>query len=601
MPIKQAVDALQGEVARLKLELQSLQATQGVGNITVGNYLLARLAQLGVTKMFGLPGDFNLGFLDLVEDHPTIDWVGNCNELNAAYAADGYARVKQNSLGVVTTTFGVGELSAMNGIAGAFSEMVPVLHLVGAPSTSQHKTRPILHHTLGDGRYDAYTIASKQFTILQTALVNKHEVAHQIDEALTVCITKARPVYMTLPTDMVHQEISGERLKIPLTRQAAINDPQTEEFVLDLIHERVKEVGGDVVILVDACVIRFDVQDEVNEFLKQTGFPVYSTPMGKSCVNESYKRYGGIYIGTITHPLAKERVENAKLIISVGSLQSDFNTGNFSYNIPIRRHIELHSDHTKVQYALFKDIGMKHLLPKLTERLQHFYPIASKLPVAPFTDLVPTSQENDQTIVHAYFWPRVGQFFHPKDVIVTETGTANFGILDVPLPDGTKLISQVLWGSIGWSVGSALGAAFAAREVGKDRVILFVGEGSLQLTVQEISPMIRYGLKPIIFVINNSGYTIERYIHGKHRKYNNVDNWKWTSLLDTFGGNMEQPYESYSVKTRAELDTLLDQSSFAAANKIQLVEVIMPALDAPLALERQAEMTGKGNQYATVI
>ncbi|KAF5360435.1 hypothetical protein D9756_004751 [Leucocoprinus leucothites] len=599
MPYKQAVDALKGEVDRLKLEITNLQVTHSaVGNITIGNYILTRLAQLKVTKMFGLPGDFNLGFLDLIEEHPDIDWVGDCNELNAAYAADGYARVKQNSLGVVVTTFGVGELSAMNGIAGAFSEMVPVLHLVGVPSTTQQKNRPILHHTLGDGRYDAYTIASKQFTISQAQLMDKHEAAHQIDHVLVQCITRARPVYMTLPTDMVHQEISGERLKIPLTRHPATNDPQTEEFVLDLIQERVQQAGGDIAILVDACVIRFDVQEEVKEFLKQTGFPVYSTPMGKTAIDEGYNRYGGIYIGTITHPLVKQRVESAKLLLSIGSLKSDFNTGNFSYNIPTRHHIELHSDHTRVQYGLFSGIGMKQLLPKLTERLQHWYPTAIKLPVEPFVNVVPNAQADIPMITHAHFWPRVGQFFLPKDVIVTETGTSNFGILDVPLPEGAKLVSQILWGSIGWSVGSALGAAFAAREVGKERVILFVGEGSLQLTVQELSPMIRHDLKPIIFVLNNSGYTIERYIHGRTRKYNDVDNWKWTSILDTFGANLGKKYQSYMVETRAELDKLLNTPGFGAADKIQLVEVMMPALDAPQALERQAELTGKGNTYA---
>jgi len=123
---------------------------------------------------------------------------------------------------------------------------------------------------------------------------------------------------------------------------------------------------------------------------------------------------------------------------------------------------------------------MKQLLPKLTECLKGYHPHASKIPVDPFGSISPQTQDDDDPIIsHRYLWPRVGQFLEPQDVIVTETGTANFGILDVPLPHGAKLISQILWGSIGWSVGATLGAAFAAREVGKKRVILFVGEGSL--------------------------------------------------------------------------------------------------------------------------
>jgi len=567
--------------------------------MTVGGYLLTRLAQMGVTEMFGLPGDFNLGWLDLVDDHPSIEWVGNCNELNAAYAADGYARVKLGSLAVVTTTFGVGELSAMNGIAGAFSEMVPVLHIVGCPSTVQQKKRPLLHHTLGDGRFDAYRKAARQITIHQTQLWNKNEAAAQIDEAITLCITKARPVYLMLPTDIVLAEISGERLRTPLSTAPPPNPPNEEAFVLDLIHEKMKEVDGNAIILLDAGVLRQNIKEEVKELIRETGLPVYSTPMGKSAIDETNKRFGGIYIGSLTHPEVKAKVEGAQLILSVGSLQSDFNTGNFTYNIPTRHVIEFHSDYTQVQYARFDGVGMKRLLPKVTDRLQRFYSVANKIQVVPFVNHVP--HEESSVISHKWFWPRIGAFLKSKDVIVTETGTANFGIIEVALPPGCMLLSQVLWGSIGWSVGACLGAALAARKVGMERTILFVGDGSLQLTVQELSPMIRMGLKPIIFVINNKGYTIERMIHGKHRKYNDIADWDWNRLLEVMNTSEKIPTANYTVETKADVDALFKNEEFCRADKMQLVNVKMPALDAPEALTRQAELTGKLNTYETPI
>jgi len=585
------VDALTAEIDRLRLQVHNLRGESGAQNISIGNYLLARLEQLGVRSMFGVPGDFNLEFLDLVEDHPKIDWVGNCNELNAAYAADGYARVKENSIGAVTTTFGVGELSAINGIAGAFSEMVPVLHIVGYPSTVQQKMRPLLHHTLGDGRYDAYQRAAAPFVIHEANLSKKETAAAEIDVALTQCITKARPVYIALPMDLVQEEISSDRLSIPLSSALPPNDPDKEQFVLDLIEERVASAGGDVVILVDACVIRHHCRNEVLDLLKKTGFPVYGTPMGKTAIPEDYERYGGIYIGALSHPSIKENVENAKLILSIGLLSTDFNTGNFSYAIPTIRHIELHSDHCKVQHARFDNVAMKHLLPKLTDRLQNFHAIASKTQVPALINEIP--KEDSQVITHAWFWPRVGQFFKPKDVIVTETGTSNFGIIDVALPGGVVLVSQILWGSIGWSVGSALGAALAAHEKGSDRVVLFVGEGSLQLSVQELSPMIRKGLTPIVFVINNSGYTIERCIHGLHRHYNDVANWNWTALLDTMNDGAKHKTVSYTVRTKGDLENLLVDTAFAKAEYMQLVEVIMGKLDAPRALLGQAKKQSK--------
>ncbi|KDQ62391.1 hypothetical protein JAAARDRAFT_30294 [Jaapia argillacea MUCL 33604] len=588
---------LQAEVNQLRTELAVLQAHQEQSKlIYVGSYLLERLAQLGVTSMFGVPGDFNLGFLDLVEDHPSMEWIGNCNELNASYAADGYARVNERSIGVLTTTFGVGELSAVNGIAGAFSEHVPILHIVGVPNTMQLKNKPMLHHTLGDGRFDAYTKAAEQFTVSQATLMNKTTAAYEIDRVLNDCITTRRPVYLTLPTDICYEKIPSDRLKVHLTSIPPENDEDVETFVLDEIVKLVETAGQDVVILVDACAGRHHVKAELKDLLTKTHFPVYAAPMGKSVVSESYDRYGGIYVGSISHPDIKEKVESAKLVISVGSLRSDFNTGNFTYSVPARKTIELHSDHIMVLHAKFPDIGMKRLLPKLTARLQPYKEEAKLLEVPLYKIVVP--QEDNNLISHAWFWPRVGQFFRPKDVIVAETGTSSFGILDVPLPDDAVFLSQVLWGSIGWTVGSTLGAALAARDLGLGRTILFIGDGSIQLTVQELSSMVRVGVKPIIFVLNNSGYTIERYLHGKERKYNDISNWKWTSLLNVLGG--EGASESYTVHTKDDLSKLLEDPTFAKAEKIQLVEVMMDKFDAPRGLKMQTELSGKTNKYVTV-
>ncbi|KAG6861625.1 hypothetical protein C0995_014064 [Termitomyces sp. Mi166 len=477
----QSTAALQAEIHRLKLEVHSLKTEQG-SEISIGNYLLARLEQLGVTNMFGVPGDFNLGFLDLVEDHPTINWVGNCKEARLTFLI----------------SFGVGELSAVNGIAGGKSIVMSpkyvstALKADVAPYIGGRTVRSPPHVQLLSvlilSSFDAYTIAARQFTHSQASLKNKDHAAAEIDRVLIDCITKARPVYLSLPTDLVTAKISTERLHTPLTRSPPPNNPQIESFVIDLIVKQFEEAEGDAVVLVDACAIRHGAKEELNEFLRETKFPVYSTPMGKTAVDENFERYGGvnaannyysmlasrtafsqIYLGSISRPEIRERVESAKLVLSVGGLRSDFNTGNFSYHIPVKRTIELHSDNTKVQYAVFPGIGMKELIPRLTERLKSYHVAASKLLVPKF--LAPVPKEESETITHNFFWPRVASFFKPHDVIVTETGmhdpnfalrnhfiydgtgTANFGILDVPLPEKSVLVSQILWGSIGWSVG----------------------------------------------------------------------------------------------------------------------------------------------------
>jgi pyruvate decarboxylase len=126
----------------------------------------------------------------------------------------------------------------------------------------------------------------------------------------------------------------------------------------------------------------------------------------------------------------------------------------------------------------------------------------SAVPGPKMKNKVKENEDSSETITQAWFWPRAGEFLKENDIIVTETGTSNFGIWETKFPKGVTALSQVLWGSIGYSVGACQGAALAARDAGlKHRTILFVGDGSLQLTAQEISTMVRLNLKPIMYVL----------------------------------------------------------------------------------------------------
>ncbi|KAJ3738731.1 pyruvate decarboxylase [Lentinula detonsa] len=551
----------------------------------IGVYLLHRLEELGVRSFFGVPGDFNLGFLDLIDDYTGIDWVGNCNELNAAYAADGYARIKTGSVGAVLTTYGVGELSAINGIAGAYAEIVPVVHVAGFPSLKEQEDKPLLHHTLGNGRYNVYAQAAELFAHSHTILNDPQTAAAEIDRVLSDCILQSRPVYIALPTDVAYIKISHERLSVPLPRLPVQNNGLSEAVVIEEIVKLVEQAQGDVVVLVDVGAVRYNAVEEVKAFVETAGFAVYASPMGKSVISEAYERYGGLYTGATTRPEIKDKIEGAKLLISIGALKSDLNTGNFTTRLDVARTVELHHASSKIKFSEYPGIGMKYLLPKLTSALTSSFTksLTLSIPVPKWT--YPLPQESDDDISQAWLWARIGQFLQPKDVVIAETGTSAFGVLDIPFPDGAVFISQILWGSIGWTVGSTLGAAMAAREKRLGRAILFIGDGSIQLTVQELSTMLREGLKPIVFVLNNSGYTIERAIRGEHRKYNDVVNWGWIHLMKALGDVDGTRTRSYAVNTKVEIDALLSDGAFSAADVMQVVEIGMKMLDAPYALK----------------
>ncbi|KAK2738956.1 Pyruvate decarboxylase 1 [Myotisia sp. PD_48] len=556
--------------------------------VDVAEYLFTRLHQLGIRSIHGVPGDYNLRALDYLPGCG-LHWVGNCNELNAGYAADGYARV--NGIAALVTTFGVGELSAFNAIAGAFSEFVPIVHIVGQPSTASQKNGMLLHHTLGNGDFNVFSNMAASISCSVAKLNNPREAAIYIDDTLRECWIRSRPVYITLPVDMIGKKIEGERLKTPIDISIPPNAEEKENYVVDVVLKYL-HAAKNPAIIVDACAARHKVLDEVHALVKKSGLPTFVAPMGKGAVDETLPNYGGVFAGDGSNAGVREHVEASDLILSIGAIKSDFNTTGFTYRVGRLNSIDFHSDYTVVRYSEYPGVGMKGVLRKVVDRM-------GKLNVTPPPKLVNQPHEDpkqleNSVINHSWLWPMVGKWLRENDIVITETGTANFGIWETRFPKGVTALSQVLWGSIGYSVGACQGAALAAKENPGRRTVLFVGDGSFQLTVQEVSTMIRNKLTPIIFVICNNGYTIERYIHGWEEAYNDIQPWKHRDVLPTFGA-IEKEYATYQIKTKKELLNLFADENFSSAKRLQLVELFMPQDDAPTALKLTAEAAAQRN------
>ncbi len=212
--------------------------------------------------------------------------------------------------------------------------------------------------------------------------------------------------------------------------------------------------------------------------------------MGKGAVDETLSNFGGVYAGDGSAAGVKERVESSDLILSIGAIQSDFNTAGFSYRISQLSTIDFHSTYVRVKYSEYPGVRMNGVLRKVCASLGTLN-VEKTLP--PGNEIPQDEKESkDKTITHQWLWPRVGQWFQEGDVIITETGTANFGIWEARFPKDAIGISQVLWGSIGYATGACQGAALAAKESGIKRTILFTGDGSFQLTVQELSTFITH-------------------------------------------------------------------------------------------------------------
>lgn len=178
----------------------------------------------------------------------------------------------------------------------------------------------LLHHTLGNGNFNVFADMSKEISVAMAKINDPYEAAAQIDHALQQCWIQSRPVYISLPTDMVEKKVEGERLNTPIDLHFPVNDQAKESYVVDVVLRYVYAAKSPI-ILVDACAIRHRVLEEVHDLIDKTKLPVFVTPMGKGAVNETHPHYGGVYAGDGSMPDVKERVESADLILTIGAIK----------------------------------------------------------------------------------------------------------------------------------------------------------------------------------------------------------------------------------------------------------------------------------------
>jgi pyruvate decarboxylase len=196
-----------------------------------------------------------------------------------------------------------------------------VVHIVGCPSTISQRDGMLLHHTLGNGDFNAFANMSADISCDVAKLNNPAEIANQIDHALRQCWIKSRPIYIMLPTDMVQTKIEGARLQTPIDLSEPENEPEKEDYVVDVVLKYLRAAKNPI-ILADACAIRHRVLNEVHDLVNKTKLPVFVTPMGKGAINEDHANYGGVYAGDGSHPSqVKDIVESSDLILTIGALK----------------------------------------------------------------------------------------------------------------------------------------------------------------------------------------------------------------------------------------------------------------------------------------
>ena len=546
---------------------------------TVGDYLLDRLVELGVSEIFGVPGDYNLEFLDHVVAHPGIRWVGNSNELNAGYAADGYGRLR--GMSAVVTTFGVGELSAANAVAGSYAEHVPVVHIVGGPTKDAQGTRRALHHSLGDGDFEHFFRISREITCAQANLMPA-TACREIDRVLSEVREQKRPGYILMSTDVARSPTEPPESALP--RYTGGTSPRALALFVDAAAELIAD--HQLTVLADLLVHRLHAVPELEELLSADVVRYATLMWGKSLLDESSPNFLGIYAGAASSEAVRAAIEEAPVLVTAGVVFTDMVSGFFSQRIDPARTIDVEQYQSSVAGHVFAPLEMGAALQALARILQrrpHRAPPPAPTPVPAPEDGAP-APTRDRQLTQKMVWDRLCVALTPGNVVLADQGTSFYGMADHRLPRGVTFIGQPLWGSIGYTLPAAVGAGVAHPE---RRTVLLIGDGAAQLTVQELATFSREGLTPVIVVINNDGYTVERAIHGEDAPYNDIAGWNWTDIPNALGVS---DHLAFRAETYGELD---DALTAAATNKdrLVLVEVVLPRLEIPSLLAQLVRPT----------
>ncbi|XBI25303.1 hypothetical protein VPH35_050266 [Triticum aestivum] len=460
---------------------------------TLGRHLARRLAEVGARDVFAVPGDFNLTLLDELESElPSgggVRLVGCCNELNAAYAADGYARARAGGVGACVVTFTVGALSAINAVAGAFSENLPVVCISGGPNSNDYGSNRILHHTIGLPDFSQELRCFQNVTCYQ---------------GFWHCLDFRRKF--------------GRRSES-----------------VEIIH----------------CLNLFDLYLLISIFKPN----MYSNRF----VPEHHPGFIGTYWGI-----------SADAYLFAGPVFNDHSSVGYSLLLNKEKAIIVQPDRIVIGNGpAFGCVLMKDFLRALATRLKTntaACEIHSRIFVP---EGEPRPSEPGEPLRVNVFFKHIQKMLSGNSAVIAETGDSWFNCQKLKLPEGCGYECQLQYGSIGWSVGATLGYAQAAKD---KRVISLIGDGSFQVTAQEVSTMLRWGQNNIIFLINNGGYTIEVKIDDG--PYNVIKNWNYTGVVEAFRNGEGKCYTA-KVRTEEELEEAIEASLGPNKGSLCFIEVIV--------------------------
>jgi indolepyruvate decarboxylase len=537
---------------------------------TIGGYLIQRLQDYGLEHVFGIPGDFVLQFYGMLEASP-ITVVGATREDCAGIAADAYARVK--GLGACWVTYCVGGLSLCNSIAGAYAEKSPVVVISGAPGMEERRNNPLLHHKVKD--FNTQREVFEKITVASASLDDPLTAFREIDRCLAAAVRYKRPVYLEIPRDRVQTVATHPHQ--PATEHLVSDEAVLKEALADAI--ATINQAKQPVIIAGVEMHRFGLGHEVVKLAEQTGIPMCATLLGKSVVSEKHPLYLGVYEGAMGRENVRKYVEESDCVILLGAFMTDINLGIFTANLDPGKCIYVTSEQLRIRHHHFHDVLLTDFMTGLLQA--KLSPTVPQLPKREEATVAYKAQP-DAAMTNRRLFMRINELLDENMVVIADVGDCLFGASDLTIYRQTEFISPAYYTSMGFAVPAAIGAQFANPKL---RPLVLVGDGAFQMTCLELSTAIRYQFNPIVMVINNKGYTTERFL--QEGPFNDIQNWNYHRICDFLGGG-----QGFEVHTEGELEGAL-KLALANQTSFSILNIHLGKLDVSSALERLAERLSK--------
>ncbi|MEU9900832.1 alpha-keto acid decarboxylase family protein [Streptomyces phaeochromogenes] len=499
---------------------------------TVGQYLVDRLRQLGLEHLFAIAGDYSIEWLNRYVTPGGIEIVEEVNEVNAGYAADGYARMK--GIGALCVTYSAGALCAVNAVAGAFVEKVPLVLINGTPSIKRtitfEQTGFSAHHFISGRETDLQSF--EHLTVAAIRIENPDLAPTLIDYALTRCISERRPIYIELLQDMVDLECEPPRGALKPAR--ILSDATSLGQSVAQISAQLESAENPLIWL-GVEIDRLGLQDKAMSLIQQLNVPFVTELLSKAVLSEEDALFVGVLDGQASSTTVTDLAAKSDFVLALGVWLTDINSLGWD------------PDYNKTAFASFDavkfgtffagQVALEHLIDGILA--EQIAPKAGKPPEKPARS-APAVGDAD-VITYQGFYNYIQQYIDTNTIVGADASMNYFGSLLLDVPSAGGFIVQSSYSSIGYSAPAATGICLAK---GPDqKVMVFSGDGGFQMTAQCLSTQTRFRLDPIIFVIDNGVYAVEQWLadagvfHSDKPYYKpcELHRWNYSMLAEVFG------------------------------------------------------------------